>query len=89
MVVLSACQTALGQYDYGEGISGLVRALRVAGGRNVLVNLRSVMISRLRPSCSASTSTGSASPQRPRRRPDPKAEYANAPNQDAHGPASS
>jgi CHAT domain-containing protein/Flp pilus assembly protein TadD len=42
LVVLSACQTALGQYDYGDGISGLVRALRVAGARNVLVTLRSV-----------------------------------------------
>jgi CHAT domain-containing protein len=42
LVVLSACQTALGLYDYGEGISGLVRALRVAGARNVLVTLRSV-----------------------------------------------
>ena len=39
LVVLSACQTALGQ---GDGISGLVRALRVAGARNVLVTLRSV-----------------------------------------------
>ena len=42
LVVLSACQTALGQYDYGDGISGLVRALHVAGARNVLVTLRSV-----------------------------------------------
>jgi CHAT domain-containing protein/tetratricopeptide (TPR) repeat protein len=42
LVVLSACQTALGQYDYGDGVSGLVRALRVAGARNVLVTLRSV-----------------------------------------------
>ena len=41
-MVLSVCQTALGLYDYGEGISGLVRALRVAGARNVLVTLRSV-----------------------------------------------
>jgi CHAT domain-containing protein len=42
LVVLSACDTALGQIDYGEGMSGLVRALRTAGARNVLVTLRPV-----------------------------------------------
>ena len=42
LVVLSACDTALGQIDYGEGVSGLVRALRTAGVRNVLVTLRPV-----------------------------------------------
>ncbi len=31
-----------GQIDYGEGVSGLVRALRTAGARNVLVTLRPV-----------------------------------------------
>ncbi len=60
LVVLSACQTALGQYDYGDGVSGLVRALRVAGARNVLVTLRSVDDEQAADSCSASTSTGSA-----------------------------
>jgi CHAT domain-containing protein/tetratricopeptide (TPR) repeat protein len=42
LVVLSACETAQGQIDYGEGISGMVRALRIAGARNVLVALRPV-----------------------------------------------
>jgi CHAT domain-containing protein len=42
LVVLSACDTAQGQIDYGDGISGLVRALRTAGARHVLVSLRPV-----------------------------------------------
>jgi CHAT domain-containing protein/tetratricopeptide (TPR) repeat protein len=42
LVVLSACETAQGQYDYGDGVAGLVRALRVAGAHNVLVTLRPV-----------------------------------------------
>jgi CHAT domain-containing protein len=32
----------MGQIDYGDGVSGLVRALRTAGARNVLVTLRPV-----------------------------------------------
>ncbi|MFL5288375.1 MAG: CHAT domain-containing protein [Rhodopila sp.] len=42
LVVLSACKTAQGQIDYGEGVSGLVRALRTAGARHVMVTLRPV-----------------------------------------------
>jgi CHAT domain-containing protein/tetratricopeptide (TPR) repeat protein len=39
LVVLSACDTARGSIDYSEGVYGLVRALRTAGARNVLVTL--------------------------------------------------
>jgi CHAT domain-containing protein/Flp pilus assembly protein TadD len=39
LVVLSACGTAQGSLDYSEGVYGLVRALRIAGARNVLVTL--------------------------------------------------
>jgi CHAT domain-containing protein len=42
LVVLSACETARGVVDYSEGVYGLVRALRTAGARNVLVTLRPV-----------------------------------------------
>ena len=42
LVVLSACETAQGEIDYGEGISGLVRALRTAGAGHVLVSLTPV-----------------------------------------------
>jgi CHAT domain-containing protein len=42
LVVLSACDTAHGQIDYGEGVSGLVRAFRTAGARDMLVTLRPV-----------------------------------------------
>ena len=38
-MVLSACDTAQGSIDYSEGVYGLVRALRTAGARNVLVTL--------------------------------------------------
>jgi CHAT domain-containing protein len=42
LVVLSACETAQGQIEYGEGVSGLVRASRTAGARNVLVTFKPV-----------------------------------------------
>lgn len=42
LAVLSACATAQGQIDYGEGVSGLVQALRTAGARTVIVTLRPV-----------------------------------------------
>jgi CHAT domain-containing protein len=42
LVVLSACETARGVVDYSEGVYGLVRALRTAGARHVLVTLRPV-----------------------------------------------
>jgi CHAT domain-containing protein len=42
LVVLSACETAKGQIDYAEGVSGLVRAFRTAGVRYLLVALRPV-----------------------------------------------
>ena len=84
LVVLSACQTALGQYDYGDGISGLVRALRVAGARNVLVTLRSVddeqaatFMQRFYFHWLSQTKSDPAAALR-----DAQAEYASAPTQD-------
>ncbi len=84
LVVLSACQTALGQYDYGDGVSGLVRALRVAGARHVLVTLRSVsdqqaakFMQRFYFHWLSQKQSDPAAALR-----DAQAEYANAPNQD-------
>ena len=39
LVALSACDTGKGALDYAEGVYGLVRALRTAGARNVLMSL--------------------------------------------------
>ncbi|HEX4962971.1 MAG TPA: CHAT domain-containing protein [Thermoanaerobaculia bacterium] len=39
LVVLSACQTALGQEIHGEGLVGLTRGFQYAGARAVLVSL--------------------------------------------------
>lgn len=38
LITLSACETGLGRFAYGEGIVGLTRAFLYAGARNLLVS---------------------------------------------------
>ena len=42
LIVLSACQTGHGVFDYSEGLEGLPRAFYIAGAKNVLVTLWNV-----------------------------------------------